>query len=208
MSRVRVVMEEFVEGDLDFAELQNQLSEQLSAGATREEALHALKALIRREKLSPAVLAILRRSIDRQFSSDDTDPFPHIRPSEERGAGRSSGNSVDPGTDAALPAMYAEAPAPGEAAAEASDDGAGPELTDTTPEWSLDLSELEIGEPVAEPSVPEAEPEAGIRHRSSQPGTGRQRPRPRPRTYQRSHPSVTPSPRSGTSLAGAMSWRA
>jgi hypothetical protein len=160
MSRVRVVMEEFVEGDLDFAELQNQLSEQLSAGATREEALHALKALIRREKLSPAVLAILRRSIDRQFSSDDTDPFPHIRPSEERGAGRSSGNSVDPGTDAALPAMYAEAPAPGEAAAEASDDGAGPELTDTTPEWSLDLSELEIGEPVAEPSVPEAEPEA------------------------------------------------
>lgn len=104
-------MEEFVVGDLDFAGLQRKLSEELAGGATRDEALHALQVLTRGENLSPAVVGLLRRAIDRHFSSDDTDPFPHIRPSEERATERPAEDAIDAGADSGLPAMYAEEPA-------------------------------------------------------------------------------------------------
>ncbi len=166
MSRVSVVMEEFVAGDLDFAGLQGKLSEELAAGATRDEALRALQVLTRGEKLSPAVVGLLRSAVDRHFSSDDTDPFPRIRPSEERSPETPSGEAPEAETDDGLPPMYAEEPADEIPLRENTVPGASPAELAMRDAVFLDLSarDLEAGDlsahdsEVAEPSVRDAGP--------------------------------------------------
>ncbi len=115
-------MKQFVAGELDFAGLQRNLSEALAAGATREEALDALRTLAGDERVSPPVVALLRRAVDRHFSSDDTDPFPKIRPSRDRDTERVADDgvdaTVDPGDEPGLPAMFAEGPGEEEPAPE------------------------------------------------------------------------------------------
>ena len=83
MSGIKVVLEQFVVGDLDFASLERELAGGAAVGETRETALEALEQLTRRENLSSAVTGLLRRAIDRHFAMDDTDPFPRIRPCVE-----------------------------------------------------------------------------------------------------------------------------
>jgi len=155
MSQVRVVMKEFVSGDLDFAGLQKNLSGEVAAGATREEALHALEALTRREKLSPAVVGLLRRSIDRHFSTDDTDPFPSIRPSEERRDEKD--HPADDTVDGEFPAMYAaESTEDGPVTEEgpATEDGPVIEEAPTTAEGPVTAQRPPAEEPPPEESGP------------------------------------------------------
>lgn len=104
MSGIKVVLEQFVVGDLDFANLERELAGGAAVGETRETALEALEQLTRRENLSSAVTGLLRRAIDRHFAMDDTDPFPRIRPSVERGRAADDAEAED--TDPGMPAIY------------------------------------------------------------------------------------------------------
>lgn len=106
MSELRVVMEAFAVGELDYAGLQRKLSDDLALTETYESALESLDILCRSENLSPAMVNLLRRSIDRHFTTDNTDPFPDITPSKEREKG-SEGQPQSVDADD-LPPMYAE----------------------------------------------------------------------------------------------------
>ena len=103
MSELRVVMEAFAVGELDYAGLQRKLADDLAQTESHESALDALDVLCRSENLSPAMVNLLRRSIDRHFSPDDTDPFPDIRPGADR-AEPATGTADPDG----LPAMFAD----------------------------------------------------------------------------------------------------
>lgn len=106
MSELRVVMEAFVVGELDYAGLQRKLSDDLALTETYESALESLDVLCRSENLSPAMVNLLRRSIDRHFTTDNTDPFPDITPSKERARGTAEQRQPEDAGD--LPPMYAE----------------------------------------------------------------------------------------------------
>jgi hypothetical protein len=103
MSELRVVMEAFAVGELDYASLQRKLSDDLAVTETYESALVALDTLCRSENLSPAMANLLRRSIDRHFSPDDTDPFPDLAPAD--GQVTQAGEAAVPED---LPPIYAE----------------------------------------------------------------------------------------------------
>jgi serine/threonine protein kinase len=105
MSELRVVMEAFVVGELDYAGLQRKLSEDLSITESYESALESLNVLCRSENLSPAVVNLLRRSIDRHFKTDNTDPFPDIRPAPDEPGSK---DQAAPGETDGLPPMFAE----------------------------------------------------------------------------------------------------
>ncbi len=76
MSEVRVVLEAFASGELDYAELQRRLNQALRGGVTVELAVSELDKIRDADGLSAGLYNVLRRAISRVSDGDDTSPFP------------------------------------------------------------------------------------------------------------------------------------
>ncbi|MGB5209607.1 MAG: protein kinase [Gammaproteobacteria bacterium] len=83
MSDVRVVLEAFAAGELDYAELQRRLNAALHGGLSVDSAVSELNAMRDSDGLSVGLYNVLRRAISRVSDGDDTSPFPDDESQEQ-----------------------------------------------------------------------------------------------------------------------------
>lgn len=115
MSEVRIALEAFAAGELDYGELQRQLNAALAGGVGVDEAVAELDAIRDSDGLSVGLYNVLRRAITRVSDDDDTSPFGSDVTEPDRRAADASreakeGDSIpgeDPGVDD-LPMMFTE----------------------------------------------------------------------------------------------------
>ncbi|MGB5542335.1 MAG: hypothetical protein WBO15_02945, partial [Gammaproteobacteria bacterium] len=74
MSDVRVVLEAFAAGELDYAEFQRRLKAALHGGLSVDSAVSELNAMRDSDGLSVGLYNVLRRAISRVSDGDDTSP--------------------------------------------------------------------------------------------------------------------------------------
>ena len=115
MSEVRIALEAFAAGELDYGELQKRLNAALAGGISVDEAVAELDAIRDTDGLSVGLYNVLRRAITRVSDDDDTSPFgsdatePDRRGADESGEEHEADEIIDdhPGDDE-LPMMFTE----------------------------------------------------------------------------------------------------
>ena len=115
MSEVRIALEAFAAGELDYGELQKRLNAALAVGVGVDEAVAELDAIRDSDGLSVGLYNVLRRAITRVSDDDDTSPFgsdatePDRRAVDESREAHDVDEIIDehPGDDE-LPLMFTE----------------------------------------------------------------------------------------------------
>lgn len=106
MSEMRMALEAFAAGELDYAGLQRAIAEQLAVGVSVDDAVAELHAICESDGMSQGLYNVLRRAITRVGDGDDTDAFPEGKTRPTGGPARKEDAALHVATDPDLPAMF------------------------------------------------------------------------------------------------------